>query len=283
MQSSARGIAEVAALRAKCVAAVGRNANDADHQSTLNTFIAWYKTLTCLVSRFPFQSASRPLVAAPGPSGLMGKISALAAPNKVRQVSFLSTWFDAFRHSNRVQDYDIAFERLSVLFDIAALYSRHATSIKGAVPVAGGGESASAAASSTLKEACRLFQLSSGVFDHMSRTPEIVTGGLGGGLSIDLTTDALAMLSVLMLAQAQACFFEAATATASPKLVAKLAMGVSELFRDAHLRCEKNARLMAIFGKHDVYPWSEKHTFLRAQAQKDRAEWEAAALLFADT
>lgn len=281
-KAAAKGVAEVAALRARMVQAVARNANDQDHQATLQAFLAYNRMLSCLVARFPFQSASRPLAPLPPPSGLLGKISAMAAGNKVRQVSFLSTWFDAFRHSNRVQEYDIAFERLSVLFDIAALYSRHATQVKGSAPSSGGSDASSSAASVSLKESCRLFQLSSGLFEHLSRSPEVVAGSLGNGASIDLDPKALSMLSTLMLAQAQACFFEAATATASPKLVAKLAMGTALLFRDAHARCEKNAKLMHVLSKPDCYQWHAHCLFQSLCYQAAAHYWHAKGCLSED-
>jgi hypothetical protein len=189
--------------------------------------------LRCLTARFPFQSSSRPVIADSG-----GFLSRMMPGKKVAQVALTTTWFDAFRHSNRVQAVDVEFERLSVLFNCAALYSRQATQIKTA-PAGPSSDGSSALQSASLKEACRLFQLSAGIFSYMASLPEITSGVVGAGMSLDLQADGLSMLAALMLAQAQACFFEAATNTASPKLVAKLAMGCSALFQEAHIRCEK--------------------------------------------
>jgi hypothetical protein len=233
VQSAARGVADVQALRVQMLASLTRNAQEADHASTLAIFLRYYATLTCLTARFPFQSSSRPVI---GDSG--GFLSRMLPGKKVAQVALTTTWFDAFRHSNRVQAVDVEFERLSVLFNCAALYSRQATQIKTA-PAGPSSDGSSALQSASLKEACRLFQLSAGIFSYMASLPEITSGVVGAGMSLDLQADGLSMLAALMLAQAQACFFEAATNTASPKLVAKLAMGCSALFQEAHGRCEK--------------------------------------------
>ena len=278
--SASRGLSEVQTMRAKLVTAVGRGATDADHAHSLQAFQSYYRLLVCLMARFPFQSASRSVVSPP-PSGFLSKVF---SAKKVTQVSLLTTWFDALRHSNRVSDYDIMFERVSVGFNVAALYSRQATQIKSSVAPTGpvGGDATTALTTSSLKEACRLFQLASGIFEFLSKLPEIMSGQLGAGVSIDMTTESLSMLHVLMLAQAQACFFEAATTTASPKLVAKLAMGVAVLFQDAHMRCEKNLRLKGIEKKPDVYPWAQHCAYQMLCYQAASNYWFARGALAED-
>ena len=66
------------------------------------------------------------------------------------------------------------------------------------------------------------------------------------------------MLTKLMLAQAQACFFEKSTYAASPKLVAKLAMGVSELFKECTRLCQVG-RMKTLQGQADVYNCQSPH------------------------
>ena len=266
-RSVSKSINDCNALRQRMVAAVSRNAQDQDHRTTLEIFVNYYKLLSCLITRFPFQSASgcagppiNTTTAANNSGG--GFLSKVFAGKTVTQVTFPTTWYEAFRHSVRLSDIDIAFEKCSILFNIASLLSRQATQIKSSTLSSPG--VAGDATDNNLKEACRLFQLSAGLFDHLARAPEIIGSTLGNGMSIDLNSESLAMLSVLMLAQAQACFFEKSTTTASPQLVAKLAMGVSSLFSEALQRFERNAKIKTIIGKSDVYPWGQ---FIHLPAQ----------------
>jgi hypothetical protein len=234
-----KSIIDVQALRARMVRSVARNASERDHASTLATLLSYYKVLACLTARFPFQSAS----------GLAGPPASAFADDE--KVTFTTTWFDGFAwDGSRVSDTDVAFEKYSVLFNIANLFSHQAAQIHSALMHTDETLQAAASSDSSLKEACRLFQVSSGLFESLARAPEIVGGTLANGASLDLNPEALGMLSVLMLAQAAACFFEKSTTTASPKLVAKLSMGVSQLFQDAYTRCEKNGRLPKLVAEY---------------------------------
>jgi hypothetical protein len=73
------------------------------------------------------------------------------------------------------------------MFNLAALYSREATREK-------------RASEDGLKAACRSFQLAAGVFDALAADKKMAACGI---LSMDLSSDALNMLSRLMVAQAQ--------------------------------------------------------------------------------
>lgn len=273
------------------VSSVSKNAMDQDHTTTLHIFGSYYRLLSCLIARFPFQSTNGRSTGGGGAplasgntnttGGAGGFLSKVFSGKPVRHVSFPTTWYDGFRHSNRVTDLDIDFEKYSILFNIASLLSRQATQFKSAVVP--NVDHASSASDTNLKEACRLFQLSSGLFDYLSRVPEIVEGTLGaGGSSIDFNCEGLKMLSILMLAQGQACFFEKSTTTSSSTLVSKLAMGVSTLFHEAHVRCEKNVRLKTIAGKSDVYPWSQHCLYQMYCYQAAAHYWNAKAKLSED-
>ena len=241
LQAVLPAITTTAALRQRVHQSIVRN--EADSEATISLFLQYYVNLLALQQHFPFGNT-----VASGPSSLIGIGLNLAgvksAAPKQPTVRCCFAWYDSFRHTQKVSDYDLSFELNSVLFDAAALYSRRATAIKG---------QASGADDSPIKEACRLFQLSAGLFEHLLRTSASTASS---GLSVDLSSDGLSLLVRLMLAQAQACFFERSTYSASPKLVAKLAMGVSELFKET-ARLAGMGRLKALqqTGSGEVYQW----------------------------
>ena len=91
---------------------------------------------------------------------------------------------------------NLLFERLSVLYDVAAMYSQLAT-----------GQSRTTADS--LKRACQYFQLAAGTFDALAKqTGEL---RLPPGVVVDDFAEAtIQTLKFLMLAQAQECFWQKA-------------------------------------------------------------------------
>jgi hypothetical protein len=68
-------LADVQALRVKMVSSVGRGSTEHDHAQALAVCQNYYKLLSCLMARFPFQSASRPVVVPAPPSGFLNKVS----------------------------------------------------------------------------------------------------------------------------------------------------------------------------------------------------------------
>jgi len=279
-KSCAKAIEDVQSLRVRLTHSLQRNPSDQDHAGTLAQCISYYKILHCMSARFPFQtvfhSASSPSPAvASEPSGFLAKVF---SSKHVSHVSVLTTWFDALRQRNRLSDMDWAFERMSILFNIAALMSRQATQTKSASMI---GSASNDVSNEHLKESLRLFQLSSGLFDAMASMPEISSCTLANNMSVDLCPCTLRMLSSLVLAQAQAAFFEKSTSTASPKLVAKLAMGVSTLFGDAYALCQKGARIQSIANKPDTYPW-QNHCAYQLLCYKGAANFFHAKGMLAD-
>jgi programmed cell death 6-interacting protein len=178
----------------------------------------YYQSLLAVSAHFPYPSSS--------PSGSIPTVRG----------SF--SWYESFRHTQKITDADISYEKISILFNIAACYSLRATQMKSQ-----GGDD-------HLKLACQYFQTSAGVFDylinHARDTPnQVIT------LSTDFSIEGLTMLRCLMLAQAQACFFEKSISSSSQKLVAKLAMGVWELFHKTATECAR-PKLRALMGRKDV-------------------------------
>lgn len=113
--------------------------------------------------------------------------------SKASKVEVWFKWADSYRHTKIEQSMDIKLERFSIIFNLAALKSLHAVKL-------------SEQDEEGLKEACKLFKESAGVFAYLAED--------GGNdaiqfvQSLDIQTDSAKFLSSLMLAQAQACFAE---------------------------------------------------------------------------
>jgi programmed cell death 6-interacting protein len=89
---------------------------------------------------------------------------------------------------------NLLFERLSVLYNIGALYSQLATS-------------QSRTTAESLKRACQYFQQAAGIFEYLSQH----TGDLRlppGMFVEDFSEPTVNSLKFLMLAQAQECFWQ---------------------------------------------------------------------------
>lgn len=110
-----------------------------------------------------------------------------------------------------------------------------------------------------LKEGSRLFREASGAFDEFSRSVDLVPDL---ACTMDVQRDSANMLSALMLAQAQACFYQVAVDRGmSSGLLAKLAVGTAELFQEVCFFC-----LWDVFLKWDRWEFfSTCGTFFRVR------------------
>jgi len=94
-----------------------------------------------------------------------------------------------------------------------------------------------------IKEASKLFQQAGWVFEHLKTLQSNLQPS---DVTCDLTSDALGMLSYLMLAQAQYLFFKKASdAGMKPAILSKTAMQVSDYFRKAYEMSQTNSGLKA--------------------------------------
>ncbi len=110
------------------------------------------------------------------------------------------------------------FEKANVVFNIGAWYSQAAAAVDRSTP-------------DGVKLAARQFINAAHVFAHIR---DHLVPRLLGVLPHDLRTQGLTMLSNLMLAQAQACFYERASAMqSSPAVKARLAAHAAHLYRSA--------------------------------------------------
>ena len=91
---------------------------------------------------------------------------------------------------------NLLFERLSVVYNIAALYSQLATS-------------QSRTTAESLKRACQYFQQAAGMFEYLSTQTSSLR--LPPGVTVeDFSEPTITSLTFLMLAQAQECFWQKA-------------------------------------------------------------------------
>lgn len=133
--------------------------------------------------------------------------------------------------TNVVIQANLLFERLSVLYNIAALYSQLATS-------------QSRTTAESLKRACLYFQQAAGTFEYLAQQANDLR--LPPGVVVeDFSEATVEAIKYLMLAQAQECFWQKAVLGASESvqhadldhlkdgLIARLSTQVSEFYEQS--------------------------------------------------
>ncbi len=110
-----------------------------------------------------------------------------------------------------------------------------------------------------IKEASKLFQQSAWVFDYMRN---MVNSLQPSEVSVDFTSEALSMLSNLMLAQAQYLFYKKASdAGMKAGILSQIAMQISIYFKEAYefaqtnsgIKVYENAKFANVMLYHSVY------------------------------
>ncbi|GBG34200.1 pH-response regulator protein palA/RIM20 [Hondaea fermentalgiana] len=125
-------------------------------------------------------------------------------------------WYDALRPTKKLSMTQFEFERASVLFNLAAVLS-HQGMVQDRSDMGG------------LKKACAFFQRAAGIFFHLR--DNVVGHRLLGPTLTDMSPDGLEMLTNLMLAQAQACFYEKAIRDElKPAILSKLSSQACEWY-----------------------------------------------------
>ena len=143
-----------------------------NHAATVATLARYYRVVTSLRTRF-----------------------GAAVEDSEFAVQFV--WRDAFRPPEKVARADLQYERVCVLFNVAA-----ALSYAGAAQKRGDEEG--------LRRACQLFQQAAHAVESVQGLLADGGGGAGSGPTADLSAEALGAWRGLMLAQAQQCFYEKA-------------------------------------------------------------------------
>jgi programmed cell death 6-interacting protein len=134
-------------------------------------------------------------------------------------------WQDAFDSGslfsgkNALKLQSSGYERIAILFNIAAISSQVAT------------DSANSGDDQSLKTAAKLFQQSSGLFSYVKNYSAAI---IQRNATTDLTKDCLCALTALMVAQGQDCIFhKAAKDKMKHAIVAKIAQQGAELYSEA--------------------------------------------------
>ena len=135
----------------------------------------YYNMLCILEKRFQFGKSGRGMF------------------TKAKAVEILFQWGDSYRHVKIEKSMDLKLEKRSILFNIASLMSLNAVKL-------------TEQDEEGLKNACKLFKQSAGVFDFLSSKESGDSQGIIQNM--DIHTDSAKFLSAVMLAQAQACFVD---------------------------------------------------------------------------
>jgi len=137
-------------------------------------------------------------------------------------------WCDAYFSQAKAASYFPGLEKGAVLFNIAAFYSSAALQTDESVQ--------------GLKDAVKFFRLSAGAFKHLSLSAEV----MDSSFTQDLSRESCEFLSILMIAQAQATFFQmAASKNMSAGVIAKLGQGAAFLFKKAFQTLSRAKNLVA--------------------------------------
>ena len=166
----------------------------------------------------------------------------LSATTKVQFPPLKFSWSDSFRPRNKVKGASVRFERACVLFNFAANQSLLARDADRSTPEG-------------QKNAVALYQNAAGIFILLRDqvVPQCVAAG--DALGMDLSDGAVSMCASLMLAQAQALFYEKAVKDKSSRgLLAKLANQASEFFGTA-------GQMAKSLGEHIDASWTAHCVF----------------------
>jgi len=166
--------------------------------------------------------------------GMLGQVEPRFPISDSGKLRITFTWFDALKPTKKMQGQSIVFERACVLFNYGAALS-HQGMLQDRSDTDG------------LKKACQLFQQSAGVFAHLR--DHIIGQEYTGPVLTDMSPEGLDMLYYLMLAQAQACFYEKAVHdNHKVAVLSKLAAEACNLYEKA-LEAAKSSALAPTLDK----------------------------------
>uniref|UniRef100_K3X6D6 BRO1 domain-containing protein n=1 Tax=Globisporangium ultimum (strain ATCC 200006 / CBS 805.95 / DAOM BR144) TaxID=431595 RepID=K3X6D6_GLOUD len=211
-----------------------------------HVLLRYYAQLDRFVARFPCDATGL----GPGPSA-----ASLGPPQPVLRLQF--TWNDSFCPRKKITQANVRFEQAAVMFNYGALESQM-------------GVQTDRSSADGLKAACKHFMLAAGAFSCV--TNELVAQCLGARTP-DMSAEGLGLLTYLMLAQAQACFYEKSIKDQMKDgIKAKLAHQALEYYVSALDFCNSSA----LSGTIDR-TWSV-HLLFQVQCMKAATQyWQAKA------
>ncbi|KAK3991371.1 putative vacuolar protein-sorting protein bro-1 [Cladorrhinum sp. PSN332] len=170
----------------------------------------------------------------------------LRFPVDEQHIKIAFTWFDAFTHKSTSQ-HSLAFEKASIIFNIAAVLSCHAAH-------------QTRTEESGLKTAYHSFQASAGMFTYINEN-------FLHAPSSDLSRETVKTLINIMLAQAQEVFLEKQVADQKKVgLLAKLSSQAATLYGQAYEGVQDNVN-RAIFEKVWLLMAQAKYNLMGSYAQ----------------
>lgn len=199
------------------------------HETSLEVLQRYYDQLCCMESKLPIME------------------------DQIR-ISF--TWQDAFDKGGifgalKVSLINGAYEKCCILFNIGSLLSQIACS-------------QNLSNDDGLKTAAKYFQQSSGIFSHLK---DIAFPQMNTLPTPDLSVDCLATLSAIMLAQAQDCFYQKASADKmKDAIVAKVATQAADYYQDAY-RLAASPMVKNMWDKEWIPMLSGKQAYFIAVAE----------------
>lgn len=146
-----------------------------------HVLLRYYAQLDRFAARFPCEA---------GVPGASAGAAPLGPPAPVLRLQF--TWNDSFCPRKKITQASVRFEQAAVMFNYGALESQM-------------GVQTDRSSADGLKAACKHFMLAAGAFSCVK--DELVDQFLGSRTP-DMSAEGLGLLKYLMLAQAQACFYE---------------------------------------------------------------------------
>eukprot|EP00924_Labyrinthula_sp_SR-Ha-C_P000081 augustus_masked-scaffold_39-processed-gene-0.25-mRNA-1 protein AED:0.44 eAED:0.44 QI:0/-1/0/1/-1/1/1/0/1075 len=165
-------------------------------------------------------------------------------PIEENAVNIVLVWYDSLKPTKKFNYTKLAAEKAHCLFNYAALHSYAGMHQNRGTP-------------DGLINACKHFIQSARYFTYLK--DEFVPKNDFGPLTSDLRPEGLQMLTNMMLAQAQACYFEKALKNKlSSSILSKLAAGTFQLYENA-LKASETAHLKSVLDP----TWGQHFSFQR--------------------
>ncbi|TMW56878.1 hypothetical protein Poli38472_006888 [Pythium oligandrum] len=209
-----------------------------------HVLLKYYAQLERLATRFPCDPTTEPA-------------SATSVPLRLQ-----FTWNDSFCPRKKITQTSVRFEQAAVMFNYGALESQL-------------GVQTDRSSADGLKTACKHFMLAAGAFTVVR--DELVAKCLGARTP-DMSPEGLGMLIALMLAQAQACFYEKAIKDQMKDAIkAKLVHQAQDFYSGALDFCNSSAlngtidRMWAIHIRFQVHCMRAATQYWQAKAAKEVA------------
>ncbi|TYZ59221.1 hypothetical protein PybrP1_005993, partial [[Pythium] brassicae (nom. inval.)] len=191
-----------------------------------HVLLRYFAQLERFGTRFPCEASAPGGTAGVAPASSTAVASATRASGGSPPLRLQFTWNDSFCPRKKITQVGVRFEQAAVMFNYGALESQL-------------GVQTDRTSADGLKAACKHFMLAAGAFARVK--DELVAQCLGARTP-DMSAEGLGLLTYLMLAQAQACFYEKSIKDQMKDgIKAKLAHQALEYYSSALTYCNSSA------------------------------------------